>query len=210
MQANARGLWAAIAIASIVFVGVVTAPPVAEAKVFAGRKDALSEAFPTALRIDEKTHVLNDELAARCEQHARARLESRLVTMYTAWGQEGVLGYAHISIHNVRTKPEALLIVLTPAGEVRSVRILAFHEPLDYLPAGRWYEQFAGTTQSAPLRVGRDIHGVVGSTLSARAASEAVRHALAFYDLLVRPASVQPGRIGSTEPSSEAPSERSG
>ena len=207
MQANVRGLWAAIAIASIVFAVV---PRGAEAKVFAGRKDALSEAFPTALRIDEKTHVLNDELAARCEQHARARLESRLVTMYTAWGDDGVLGYAHISIHNVRTKPEALLIVLTPAGEVRSVRILAFHEPLDYLPAGRWYEQFAGTTQSAPLRVGRDIHGVVGSTLSARAASDAVRHALAFYDLLVRPTSVQPGRIGSTERSSKAPSEQPG
>ena len=188
MQANARGLRAAIAIASIV---LATVPIGAEAKVFAGRKDALAEAFPDAVRIDEKTHVLDDELAARCEKHARARLGSRLVTLYTAWGAEGVIGYAHISVHNVRTKPEALLIVLTPEGEVRSVRILAFHEPLDYLPAGHWYDQFAGQDHTAPLRVGRDIHGVVGSTLSARAASEAVRHTLAFYELLVRPATVR-------------------
>ena len=191
-QANARTRAALIAIASIlgftfVSMALVGAPSIAQAKVFAGRKDALAEAFPGALHIDEKTHILDDELASALEQHARARLESRLVTLYTAWGEEGVIGYAHISIHNVRTKPEALLIVLSPGGEVRSVRILAFHEPLDYLPAGRWYDQFEGTTRAAPLRVGRDIHGVVGSTLSARAASEAVRHALAFHELLVQP-----------------------
>lgn len=187
MQANARGFVASIAIASMLSFVLAAAPGVGHAKVFAGRKDALAAAFPTALRIDEKTHVLDDELAARCERHARAPLESRLITLYTAWGEEGVLGYAHISIHNVRTKPEALLIVLTPGGEVRSVRILAFHEPLDYLPAGRWYDQFSGTTRETPLRIGHDIHGVVGSTLSARAASDAVRHALAFYELLLRP-----------------------
>ncbi len=188
MQANARGLGATTAIASIVLVALVVAPLAADAKVFAGRKDALAEAFPDAVRIDEKTHVLNDRLADQCEQHARARLASRLVTLYTARGADGVIGYAHISVHNVRTKPEALLIVLTPEGAVRSVRILAFHEPLDYLPAGNWYDQFNGSDREAPLRVGRDIHGVVGSTLSARAASEAVRHMLAFYHLIVQPA----------------------
>ena len=199
MQANARGLVASLAIASILVLVVAGTPGVTEAKVFAGRKDALAEAFPTAVRIDEKTHVLGDELAARCERHARAQLDSRLVTLYTAWGEAGVLGYAHISIHNVRTKPEALLIVLTPSGQVRSVRILAFHEPLDYLPAGRWYDQFEGSTQEAPLRIGRDIHGVVGSTLSARAASEAVRHALAFYELLVRPEVIHGSNFGRPE-----------
>ena len=188
MQANAWGRRALMTIASIITLSLVGVVGVAQAKVFAGRKDALAEAFPNAMRIDQQTHILDDELTASLEQRARAQLESRLVTLYTAWGEQGVLGYAHISVHNVRTKPEALLIVLSPGGEVRSVRILAFHEPLDYLPAGDWYDQFTGTTPETPLRVGRDIHGVVGSTLSARAASDAVRHALAFYELLVLPA----------------------
>ena len=202
MQANARGRSATIAIASIVLTSLFVGASSVEAKVFAGRKDALAAAFPDAVRIDEKTHVLDDQLAERCEQHARARLASRLVTLYTARGADGILGYAHISVHNVRTKPEALLIVLTPEGEVRSVRILAFHEPLDYLPAGNWYDQFAGRGREAPLRVGRDIHGVVGSTLSARAASEAVRHALAFYELLVLPTVARVA--GDDEPSTDA------
>ena len=187
MQANARGHLALAASASMCMVGLAGVSDEAEAKVFAGRRDALASAFPSALRIDEKTHILDDDLTTALEQRARAQLESRLLTLYTAWGEAGVLGYGYISIHNVRTKPEALLIVLTPEGQVRSVRILAFHEPLDYLPAGRWYDQFEGSTREAPLRVGRDIHGVVGSTLSAQAASDAVRQALAIYELLVQP-----------------------
>lgn len=170
-------------------VGLAGNPGVAGAKVFAGRKDALREAFPAADRIEEKTHILTQDLADAAEQRSHARLETRLITIYTAHGPDGVLGYAHISIHNVRTKPEALLIVLTAEGQVRSVRMLAFHEPLDYLPAGRWYDQFEGRSRTEPLRVGHDVHAVVGSTLSARAASDAVRQTLVFYELLIQPES---------------------
>jgi Na+-translocating ferredoxin:NAD+ oxidoreductase RnfG subunit len=93
-------------------------------------------------------------------------------------------------VHNVRTKPEAFLIVLTPAGDVRSVRILAFHEPLDYLPTDSWYGQFEGRRSTDRLRVGGDIHGVVGATLSARAAADGVRRMLAYWEVLLRPAAV--------------------
>ena len=37
-----------------------------------------------------------------------------------------VLGYAVIDVHNVRTLPEAFMVVLSPEGEVRSLRLLAF------------------------------------------------------------------------------------
>ena len=105
------------------------------------------------------------------------------------------IGFAHIDVHNVRTKSEGFMVVIDPGGEVRSLRVLAFYEPLDYLPAPRWYGQFNGKSLEARLRVGRDVHGVVGATLSARAAADGVRRALAFYDVLLR-TSTQPA-VGS-------------
>jgi Na+-translocating ferredoxin:NAD+ oxidoreductase RnfG subunit len=91
-----------------------------------------------------------------------------------------------IDIHNVRTLPEAFMIVLSPAGEVRSLRVLAFHEPLEYKPTNRWYSQFDNQSIGAPLRVGGDIHGVVGATLSAHATTRGVRRALAYYEVLLQ------------------------
>jgi hypothetical protein len=78
------------------------------------------------------------------------------------------------------------MVVLTPEGSVRSVRVLAFHEPLDYLPSAGWYDQFDDKSLASPLRVGSDIHGVVGATLSTRATTLGVRRALAFYRVLVQ------------------------
>lgn len=161
---------------------------IASATVFASQKAALAEAFPEATRIERETYVLKAADVERIEEIARAKIESRIVVLHTAYKEDVVLGYAHIDVHNVRTQPEALLVVLDASGMVRSVRILAFHEPLDYLPADRWYSQFEGQTGREPLRVGRDVHGVVGATLSARAAADSVRRMFAYREVLVSPA----------------------
>ena len=158
----------------------------AAAKVFHSRAEALALAFPDADRIEGKTFVLHDEQVEHIQELARAPIESKLVKIYTAIKDGRVLGYAVIDLHDVRTLPEALMVVLTPEGAVRSLRVLAFHEPLEYLPTARWYEQFDRKSRAAPLRLGGDIDGVSGATLSARAATTSVRRALALYEVLVR------------------------
>jgi len=177
----------------LLVLGIVSCPlGSVSAKVFASQNQALSEAFPEASRVDRKTHILRKRDVTRIEKLVREKIESKIVVIHTAWDGDRILGYAHIDVHNVRTQPEASLIVLTPEGSVRSVRILAFHEPLEYLPTDRWYEQFRGRTREDGLRVGRDVHGVVGATLSARAAADGVRRMLAYYEILLRPAEVPP------------------
>ncbi|HEY5659095.1 MAG TPA: FMN-binding protein, partial [Myxococcota bacterium] len=113
-------------------------------------------------------------------------LDSRLVRIYTGFEKGAVVGYAFIDVHTVRTLPEAFLVVLTPEGAVRSLRVLAFHEPLEYKPSDRWYLQFEEKSLAEPLRLGGDVHGIVGATLSARATTRGVRKALALYEVVVR------------------------
>jgi hypothetical protein len=158
----------------------------ARAKVFYSRSEALALAFPEADRVEDETHVLAEDQVARIESLSHCRLESRLVRVYTGFRSGEVIGYAFIDVHNVRTLPEAFLVVLTPDGEVRTLRVLAFHEPLEYKPGDRWYEQFEDKSLEAPLRLGGDVHGIVGATLSARATTRGVRRALALYAVVVR------------------------
>jgi transcriptional regulator of nitric oxide reductase len=170
-----------------IVVGLVAAADVS-AKVFASQKQALAEAFPTATRIERDTTILRKAELARITAITRDENPARVVVLHSAWKDDELLGYAHIDVHNVRTKPEAFMVVLTPEGIVRSVRILAFHEPLDYLPTDSWYAQFVGKTGEDRMRVGGDVHGVVGATLSARAAADGVRRMLAYWEVLLRPA----------------------
>jgi hypothetical protein len=158
----------------------------ADAKVFHSRSEALDLAFPQADRVEGHTYALDDDQVARVEALARCPMDTKLVKLYTGWKGGEVVGYAFIDLHTVRTLPEAFLVVLDPEGSVRTLRVLAFHEPLDYLPHERWYAQFDRKSLAEPLRVGGDVHGIVGATLSARATTRGVRRALALYEVLVQ------------------------
>lgn len=178
----------------LVLVGVIPAlAPAGRASstVFESQNQALRDSFPQATRIERDTHVLRASEVEQLKSMLGGEVESKLVVIHTAFEGDQVVGYAHIDVHNVRTQPEAFMVVLSPEGIVRSVRILAFHEPLDYLPTDRWYTQFIGKSRADDLRVGRDIHGVVGATLSARAATEGVRRMIAYWEVLLRPDDIE-------------------
>lgn len=158
----------------------------AAAKVLMSQKEALAWAFPDAERVDAQSFVLTDDQARRVEELSRAKLESKLVRLFTATKGGAVLGYAFIDQHIVRTLPEAFLVVLGPDGSVRRLRVLAFYEPSEYMPPERWLTQFEGKDAAAPLRLQRDVHGIAGSTLSSQAVTGGVRRALGLYQILVR------------------------
>jgi hypothetical protein len=119
------------------------------------------------------------------EELCGARLDTRLVTIHTGLREGRVLGHALIDVHTVRTLPEALLVVLTPEGSVRMLRVIAFHEPEEYLPRERWLAQFEGRRLGPRLRLRGEIDGVAGATLSSQAVTLAVRRALAIHQVLL-------------------------
>jgi transcriptional regulator of nitric oxide reductase len=183
-SAGAAGRALRVLAAGAALAAVAAAP--AGAKVFYSRSEAVALAFPDADRIDDETILLTDEQVERVQALAKSELESRIVRIYRGFRGEELLGYAFIDVHDVRTLPEAFLVVLTPAGAVASLRVLAFHEPLEYMPTERWYAQFENATLMRALRLGRDVHGIVGATLSARATTEGVRRALALFEVVVK------------------------
>lgn len=176
--------------------GGALAPGRADAKLYYSQREGLELAFPDADRVERRSFLLDDAQHAEIEKLAHARVESRIVAVHVGWQGERLLGYAMIDVHNVRTVPEALMIVLTPEGTVRSVRVLAFHEPTEYQPSDRWLARFHGAQLDPELQLGRGVHGISGATLSARASTRSVRRALATYRVLIAPAQDEPDASG--------------
>ena len=155
------------------------------AKVFYAKDEAVKAAFPEADIIEKQTFFLTNDQKKQIETLARTPLDSKLVTMYIGKRGQKLLGYAMIDVHTVRTLPEAAMVVLSPEGRVASTLILAFYEPLEYLPNERWLKQFDQARLTPDLRVGGKIAGITGATLTARAMSESVRKVLALYRVLI-------------------------
>jgi hypothetical protein len=158
----------------------------AEAKVFHAKSEALQLAFPDADRIETEIFYPTDDQVKRVEQIARTPLDSKLITFHVGHKGEQILGYAFIETHIVRTLPETFLIVVSPAGVVEKLFVLAFYEPQEYLPSDRWLAQFHGKSLGPELSLRGDIHGIAGATLTSRAVTSGVRKVLALFDVLVR------------------------
>ncbi len=145
------------------------------------RERALAQAFGPGAKTVPRTVFLTEAVARRAEQSAGAKLASVRVVRYEAVRRDSLLGTAYLDTHRVRTMNETVLIVVTPAGRVGAVEVLAFHEPDDYLPPRRWLEQFDNQVLAKDLRPGGAVPNLAGSTLTARAVAAAVRRTLALH-----------------------------
>jgi hypothetical protein len=142
--------------------------------------------FPEADAVEVRDLVLTDEVAARLEALARARVRDRLLSFYTARRAGAVAGYAAIQSHVVRTKRETLAVAFEPDGRIRRLSIVAFLEPPEYRPPERWLRQFDGKGPADRLAVGDDLLPITGATLSARGIAEQARLLLAALRELAR------------------------
>jgi hypothetical protein len=141
----------------------------------ANDEQAVRALFPGADRIEARDVILTDEMVARIEKLARAKVKERLVTFYVARAGSGVKGYAVIHSHIVRTKRETFAIAFEPDGRIRKIAVLAFLEPEEYKPPERWLAQFEGKGPDDRLAVGQDIAPITGATLTARGIAEESR-----------------------------------
>jgi hypothetical protein len=174
---------------------------VVQGEVFYAKDEAFRLAFPTATAVAQTTKFLTEAQVAAAKERAGVEVSSRLFTFYTARRESEILGYAVIDTHVVRTLPETVLVVLTPAGAVDQVLMLAFYEPREYLPPPHWLEQFAGRDlDGRRWRLGGDLHGISGATLTARGITHGVRKALVLFDLLVRPGKINAAPDGGRSP----------
>ena len=92
---------------------------------------------------------------------------------------DSLLGFAQV--RNVRGKdqPITMLVAIDPDNRLTDVDILVYREPYGGEVAYEaWRRQFRGKSAEDSLRVGREIRGISGATISVNAVTVGVRTAV--------------------------------
>ena len=160
----------------------------ASSRLLLGREEALAGIFGDSARIEARTLYLTGEQVEGIRQTARAPFERKRVTYYRVTVGDSLAGVAIVDKHLVRTLSETVLIALDAGGRVLAVEILAWNEPDDYRPPGRWLDLAEDKDDIEDMRPGEGMPRLAGSTLSARAMTAAIRRALAIGSLVLSPA----------------------
>lgn len=157
----------------------------APAATFLTQDEALAQAFPDA-QIERISHVLTDAQMEQVADLAGKPLPSALAAAYVATRSGVVVGTAYFDAHRVHSHPQTLMIVVNPDGTVADVVVVAFEEPRKYQAPAAWLKQFPGRKLDDQLNLRKDIQGISGATLTARATTKAVRRTLALHAVLNR------------------------
>lgn len=169
----------------MVFLMLLTQRSPSFAKIFYSKNEAMELAFGKSVQVEMLSLFPDDQQVAKIQEIAKVKLDSGLFTFYVGKNQDKILGYASIETVTVRTKPETLMIVLTPEGELGNVYTLAFHEPPEYQPPERWFNQLYKRPLDE-MDFNKGVDGISGATLSTRAAISSIRKVMAIYQVMVK------------------------
>lgn len=144
---------------------------------------ALTQRAFNARSVDTHNLILNDEQMAQLSKASLQKIETKLYRIYVAKNGSQSLGYGVLMNKKVRTKTAIALYLIGADGIIKSIEIVAFNEPMEYLPTKTWLEVFDRKSAASTLRLNQDIPTTTGATLSARAITDGARAALALIDI---------------------------
>jgi hypothetical protein len=154
-----------------------------QAKLLISPFDAMKLHFGEDSKIEKKSLLLNGKEAKAITKLAKVKLETKIYKTFRAYKDDKLLGYGILVLHKVRSKDTAVLSIITPDGRLKTIEIVAFNEPMEYLPSQSWIEVLNNQTLSDSLTLGKDIPSISAATMSARAATNAARIALSIYEV---------------------------
>lgn len=156
-------------------------PPLGFAVVYLSREEAVRSLMPDAETFSETTVELTEAHRERAAALLGGRLRDATATFWVGERNGQVVGYATVLDVIGKEQPITFMVAVAPEGAVRGVQVLAYRESQgSEIRSKRFLDQFAGKTLAAPLRLGRDVHGISGASLSSRSTAYAVKKALAL------------------------------
>jgi hypothetical protein len=111
--------------------------------------------------------------------HAETLLVDTSLVLRAVRG-DSLVGFALVRNGRGKDQPITFLVAMDPADRVADVDVLVYREPYGGEVAYEsWRRQFRGRGAGDSLRVGREIRGIAGATISVNAVTLGVRRAVA-------------------------------
>ncbi|MDQ7046017.1 MAG: FMN-binding protein [Sulfurimonas sp.] len=156
------------------------------AQVLISPHDAMNSAYPSSTNIEKKNMILSKKNASIISKQSKTKLKSKIFRIFKAYKNEEIIGYGILISKKVRSKNAVILYIISSDAVLKSIEIIAFNEPLEYIPSKTWKSQFQNIQTSQMLRTSKEIPTITGATLSARSITDGSRLAFAFYNQMLK------------------------
>jgi len=147
--------------------------------------DAMKANYDINATITKKNILLTGDKFKNIQKNARTKLETKIYRIFTASKNGETLGYGILVNRKVRSK-NAVVLYLLKDSILLDIEVIAFNEPIEYVPTKKWNSQFKNIKTNQMLQLNRDIPSISGATMSARSVTDGSRIAFAIYNELLK------------------------
>lgn len=144
---------------------------------------ALTQRTFASKSVDTQNVILSDTQLQQLIKNSQQPIDSKLYRVYLAKNGDKTVGYGVLMNKKVRTKTAVALYLIGIDSKIKSIEIVAFNEPIEYLPTATWLNVFDNKSTANTLKLNQDIPTTTGATLSARAITDGARAALALLEI---------------------------
>lgn len=139
--------------------------------------EAMQKNYGPEATISEENLLLTNAQAQKIQQESKTKLSTNIVKVFKATKNSTTLGYGILINEKVRSKNAVVLYIISDESTLKSIEIVAFNEPMEYLPSKKWVLQLSSTG---------DVPNTTGATMSAKNIIDGSKKALAIYKEMLK------------------------
>ena len=147
--------------------------------------EAMQENYDLNATVTKKNILLSNAKFKNIQKNAQTKLRTKIYRVFTAKKDGKTLGYGILVNRKVRSK-NAVILYFIQDSTLQGIEVIAFNEPIEYVPTKKWNSQFVNIKTDKMLQLNRDIPSISGATMSARSVTDGSRIAFAIYNELLK------------------------
>jgi len=148
--------------------------------------DAMKKNYDSGSKISEVKFSLSQEQIKTIQENSHVKLEPENIKAFKAELGANTIGYGVLINKKIRTKNSVVLYIITNKSILKGIEVIAFNEPMEYLPSKKYNEQFENIKTNEPLILNQNIPTITGATMSAKTFVDGSRVAFALYNEVLK------------------------
>ncbi|MDP2893479.1 MAG: FMN-binding protein [Sulfurimonas sp.] len=156
------------------------------ANIIASPIEVMSKNFEVGATVTENNILLTQAQAANIEENSKTKLESKIIRVFKVAKNDKILGFGVLVNKKIRSKNGVVLYIISSDSVLKSVEIVAFNEPLEYIPSKKWISQFNDIKSEKIDEASKNIPTITGATLSAKSIIDGSKIAFAIYNEVLK------------------------
>ncbi|MFA5453690.1 MAG: FMN-binding protein [Sulfurimonas sp.] len=156
------------------------------AKMLISPIDAMNQSYGAKSKISEENILLTNIQAKKIQEESNVKLDSNIFKVFKAQLGGKTLGYGVLINRKIRSKNGVVLYLISKDSILKGIEIIAFNEPMEYVPSKKWISQFNDIKSEKIDEASKNIPAITGATLSAKSFVDGSKIAFALYNEVLK------------------------